>query len=74
MPPGHLWGSVLGMSQQEKAQGRSRTHWRNYVSCLGWECLGISLKELEEVSEHLCIDCCSHDLAPDKWKKMNGNF
>ncbi|KAI3361957.1 hypothetical protein L3Q82_012310, partial [Scortum barcoo] len=47
---GHeLWGGVPGMSHQEEAPGRPRTRWRDYVSRLAWERLGVPLEELEEV-------------------------
>ncbi|KAI3364387.1 hypothetical protein L3Q82_011187 [Scortum barcoo] len=49
---GHeLWGGVPGMSHREEASGRRpRTRWRDYVSRLAWERLGIPPEELEEVS------------------------
>ncbi|KAK3553774.1 hypothetical protein QTP70_009300 [Hemibagrus guttatus] len=31
-------------------RGRARTRWRDYVSRLAWECLGVPPEELEEVS------------------------
>ncbi|KAI3372674.1 hypothetical protein L3Q82_023135, partial [Scortum barcoo] len=39
-----------GMSHREEALGRPRTRWRDYVSRLAWERLGIPPEELEEVS------------------------
>lgn len=33
-----------------RPRGRLRTRWRDYISRLAWECLGISPEELEEVS------------------------
>ena len=50
-----LWklsrGSVLDMSHWEEAsQRRSRTHWRDNISRLAWECLSAPLEELEEVA------------------------
>ncbi|KAI3362768.1 hypothetical protein L3Q82_001819 [Scortum barcoo] len=39
------------MSHREEAsRGRPRTRWRNYVSRLAWERLGVPPEELEEVS------------------------
>ncbi|KAI3370831.1 hypothetical protein L3Q82_007357 [Scortum barcoo] len=40
------------MSHREEASGktRPRTRWRNYVSRLAWERLGVPPEELEEVS------------------------
>ncbi|KAI3368147.1 hypothetical protein L3Q82_007809 [Scortum barcoo] len=38
------------MSHREEAQGRPRTRWRDYVSQLAWERLGVPPEELEEVS------------------------
>ncbi|KAI3372157.1 hypothetical protein L3Q82_007013 [Scortum barcoo] len=38
------------MSHWEEASGRPRTRWRNYVSRLAWERLGVPPEELEEVS------------------------
>ncbi|KAI3355204.1 hypothetical protein L3Q82_018065 [Scortum barcoo] len=45
-------GGVPGVSHREKARGRPRTRWRDYVylSRLAWERLGIPPEELEEVS------------------------
>ncbi|KAI3371227.1 hypothetical protein L3Q82_023540 [Scortum barcoo] len=55
-----------------RPQGRPRTRWRNYVSRLAWERLGVPPEELEEVSGvrevwsgHLCSDCCLRDPVPD---------
>ncbi|KAI3357062.1 hypothetical protein L3Q82_015445 [Scortum barcoo] len=39
-----------GVSHREEASGRPRTRWRDYVSRLAWERLGIPPEELEEVS------------------------
>ncbi|KAI3377612.1 hypothetical protein L3Q82_008771 [Scortum barcoo] len=43
-------GGVPGMSHREEAPGRPRTRWRDYVSQLAWERLGVPPEELEEVS------------------------
>ncbi|KAI3364332.1 hypothetical protein L3Q82_011134 [Scortum barcoo] len=34
-------GGVPGMSHREEALGRPRTRWRDYVSQLAWERLGV---------------------------------
>ena len=44
------WGGVLGTSHWEEARGRPRTHWRDYVSRLAWERLGVPQEELVEVA------------------------
>jgi len=41
---------VPGMSHWEETRGRPRTLWRNYVSRLAWELLGVPPEEMEEVS------------------------
>ncbi|XP_055016887.1 AP-5 complex subunit sigma-1 isoform X2 [Boleophthalmus pectinirostris] len=50
MPPGRLpqevfWACPTG----RRPRGRPRTRWRDYVSRLAWERLGIPLEELEDV-------------------------
>ncbi|KAK3573226.1 hypothetical protein QTP86_015140, partial [Hemibagrus guttatus] len=51
MPPGRLPGEVFRACPTGKRPwGRPRTCWRDYVSRLAWECLGVPLEELEEVS------------------------
>ncbi|TWW66958.1 hypothetical protein D4764_20G0009900, partial [Takifugu flavidus] len=40
-------------SQMRRPTGRPRTRWRDYVSRLAWECLGIPPDELEEVRREL---------------------
>ncbi|KAK3510969.1 hypothetical protein QTP70_027792 [Hemibagrus guttatus] len=51
MPPGHLPGEVFRACPTGKRPwGRPRTRWRDYVSWLTWERLGIRPEELEEVS------------------------
>jgi len=66
MLPGHLplevfWACPTG----RRPRGRPRTHWRDYVSLLAWEHLGISLEELEsvagEMSDFLSLTCCLMD-------------
>ncbi|KAI3375257.1 hypothetical protein L3Q82_021764, partial [Scortum barcoo] len=44
-------GGVPGMSHREEASGKTQdTCWRDYVSWLAWERLGVPPEELEEVS------------------------
>lgn len=66
-PPG---SGVPGMSSQEE------TCWRNYISHLAWECLGVPQDKLEEVVDErqvwtslLRLTCES---SRDRWKKMDG--
>ncbi|TWW61049.1 hypothetical protein D4764_05G0011390 [Takifugu flavidus] len=51
MPPGCLPGEVFrACLSGRRPPGRPRTHWRDFVSRLVWECLGIPPDELEEVA------------------------
>ncbi|KAK3571285.1 hypothetical protein QTP86_005921 [Hemibagrus guttatus] len=51
MPPGRLPGKVFrACPTRKRPQGRPRTRWRDYVSRLAWERLGVPPEELEEVS------------------------
>ncbi|KAK3507223.1 hypothetical protein QTP70_011005 [Hemibagrus guttatus] len=51
MPPGRLPGEVFwACPTGKRPRGRPRTRWRDYVSRLSWERLGVPLEELEEVS------------------------
>ncbi|KAK3550678.1 hypothetical protein QTP70_002404 [Hemibagrus guttatus] len=51
MPPGRLPGEVLrACPTGKRPRGRPRTRWRDYVSRLAWERLGVPPEELEEVS------------------------
>ncbi|KAK3527289.1 hypothetical protein QTP86_018597 [Hemibagrus guttatus] len=51
MPPGHLPGEVFRACPTGKRPwGRPRTCWRDYVSRLAWERLGVPPEELVEVS------------------------
>ncbi|XP_056892948.1 PVR cell adhesion molecule related 2 like isoform X5 [Takifugu flavidus] len=51
MPPGRLPGEVfMACPSGRRPPGRPRTRWRDYVSRLVWECLGIPPDELEEVA------------------------
>uniref|UniRef100_A0A8C9VV72 ribonuclease H n=1 Tax=Scleropages formosus TaxID=113540 RepID=A0A8C9VV72_SCLFO len=50
MPPGRLPGEVFrACPTGRRPQGRPRTRWRDYVSQLAWERLGVPPEELEEV-------------------------
>ncbi len=51
MPPGHLPGEVFRVRPTgRRPRGRPRMRWRDYVSRLAWEHLGIPPEEQEEVS------------------------
>ncbi|TWW59254.1 hypothetical protein D4764_06G0007840 [Takifugu flavidus] len=51
MPPGRLPGEVFrACPSGGRPPGRPRTRWRDYVSRLAWERLGIPPDELEEVA------------------------
>ncbi|KAK3518725.1 hypothetical protein QTP70_008916 [Hemibagrus guttatus] len=51
MPPGRLPGGVFqACPTGKRPRGRPRTRWRDYVSRLAWERLGVPPEELEEVS------------------------
>ncbi|KAK7881170.1 hypothetical protein WMY93_029579 [Mugilogobius chulae] len=50
MPPGRLPGEVFrACPTGRRPRGRPRTRWRDYVSRLSWERLGILPEELEEI-------------------------
>ena len=51
MPPGRLPGEVFQTHPTgRRPRGRPRTRWRDYVSRLAWESLGVPPEELEEVA------------------------
>nr|XP_049577496.1 glycine receptor subunit alpha-3 isoform X1 [Syngnathus scovelli] len=51
MPPGRLPGEVFrACPAGRRPRGRPRTRWRDYVSQLAWEHLGIPRDELDEVA------------------------
>ncbi|KAI3374241.1 hypothetical protein L3Q82_006089 [Scortum barcoo] len=50
------------MSHREEASGKTLTRWRDYVSRLAWERLGIPPEELEEVSGG-CGECIHTELS-----------
>ena len=69
MPPGRLPGEVLKAHPTgRRGQGRARTLWRDCVSQLAWEHLGISPEELDEVAGFPFSGCCPCDLDK-RWKK-----
>lgn len=55
---------------------RQRTSWKDYISHLAWECLGVIQEELENVAgEKGGLDylaCCYRDLALDQQQIMDG--
>ncbi|TWW56724.1 hypothetical protein D4764_08G0007110 [Takifugu flavidus] len=72
MPPGRLPGDVFrAYPSCRRPPGRPRTRWRDYVSRLVWERLGIPPDELEEVAGERevwasLLGCCPRDLTLDK--------
>ena len=51
MPPGRLPGEVFrARPTGRRPRGRPRTRWRDYVSRLAWERLGIPQEELDQVA------------------------
>ncbi|KAI3354102.1 hypothetical protein L3Q82_018654 [Scortum barcoo] len=50
IPPTRLPLRKRRLSSRMSHQGRPRTRWRDYVSRLAWERLGVPLEKLEEVS------------------------
>ena len=51
MPPGSLPGEVFrSCPTGRRPLGRPRTRWRDYVSLLAWEGLGIPPEELDKVT------------------------
>ncbi|XP_048880792.1 uncharacterized protein LOC125748552 [Brienomyrus brachyistius] len=51
MPPGRLPGEVFrACPTGRRPRGRPRTRWRDYVSRLAWERLGVPPEELDEVA------------------------
>uniref|UniRef100_A0A3P9DSK2 IRG-type G domain-containing protein n=1 Tax=Maylandia zebra TaxID=106582 RepID=A0A3P9DSK2_9CICH len=51
MPPGHLLGEVFqACPTGRRSRGRPRTRWRDYISRLAWERLGVPPDKLEEVA------------------------
>ncbi|KAK3532138.1 hypothetical protein QTP86_008588 [Hemibagrus guttatus] len=65
MPLGRLPGEVFwACPTGKRPRGRPRTCWRDYVSQLAWEHLGVPPKELEEVSGEREMDYSNPD-QPD---------
>ena len=51
MPPGRLPREVfLARPTGRRPRGKPRTRWRDYISSLAWECLGIPQSELTDVA------------------------
>ena len=51
MPPGRLPGEVFrARPTGKRPRGRPRTRWRDYVSQLAWERLGVPREELDDVA------------------------
>ncbi|KAK3564029.1 hypothetical protein QTP86_006952 [Hemibagrus guttatus] len=64
LPLGRLPGEVFwACPTGKRPRGRPRTRWRDYVSQLAWERLGVPPEELEEVSREsfslVVIDSCT---------------
>lgn len=70
MPPS---GGVPGMPNWEETSGRHRTLWRDFISRLAWEHLGIPQEELEKVAGEKDVwpylACCHSN--PDRWRRMD---
>ncbi|TWW71210.1 MAGUK p55 subfamily member 7 [Takifugu flavidus] len=67
MSPGRLPGEVLwACPSGRRAPGRPRTRWRDYVSRLVWERLGIPLDKLEEVAGERESILSVHDTVAQK--------
>ncbi|KAI3371939.1 hypothetical protein L3Q82_006814 [Scortum barcoo] len=59
MPPGRLPREVFqACPTGRRPRGRPRTRWRDYVSQLAWERLGVPREELEEESGNQSQHCC----------------
>jgi len=74
MPPGCLPLEVFrACPTGRRPRGRPRTRWRDYISHLAWEHLGILQEKLESVAgeNDVCLACCHCDPAPDKSKRMD---
>ncbi|KAK7896322.1 hypothetical protein WMY93_021647 [Mugilogobius chulae] len=72
MPPGRLPREVFrACPTGRRPRGRPRTRWRDYVSRLAWERLGIPQKSWRKCvgigkSGPPCSDCCLRDPTPDE--------
>ncbi|KAI3366319.1 hypothetical protein L3Q82_000442 [Scortum barcoo] len=68
MPPGRLPREVFqACPTGRRPRGRPRTRWRDYVSRLAWERLGVPPEELEEVSG---VPMSTVASIIHKWKKF----
>lgn len=71
-----IWSGYLLEAPLEVFLSRQRTSWKDYISHLAWECLGVIQEELENVAgEKGGLDylaCCYHDLALDQQQIMDG--
>jgi len=70
MPPG-VSSPLDGEEPVGRPRGTPRTRWRDYISLLAWERLGIPQEELESVAGRRkpggpCFAGCHRDPAPDK--------
>ncbi|KAF7641622.1 hypothetical protein LDENG_00275920 [Lucifuga dentata] len=78
MTPGRLPREVFQACPTGKRPwGRPRTRWRDYISQLAWERLGVPQEELEGLAGDrkyglICLVCCHHDPDLDKWRIMAG--
>jgi len=54
-----------------RSRGRPRTRWRDYMSLLAWERLGIPQEE-SGMSGFLSWTCCLRDPTLDERMKING--
>ena len=77
MPPGCRPREVFQAHPAGKRpRGRPRTRWRDYISSLAWERLGIPQSELVDEGKGtfgaLCWNCYLRDPTTDKREKMDG--
>ena len=78
MPPGRLPREVFqARPAGKRPRGRPMTRWRDYISSLAWERLGIPLTELVDVARERKVwgsgwNCYPRDPTTDKWEKMDG--
>ncbi|KAK0143304.1 hypothetical protein N1851_018556 [Merluccius polli] len=73
MPTGRLpWEVFQARPVGRRPRGRPRTRWRDYISTLAWERLGIPPSELVNVAREREVwgPCCPRDPTPDKRTTM----
>ncbi|CAL8276249.1 unnamed protein product [Arctogadus glacialis] len=76
MPNGRLpWEVFQARPVGRRPRGRPRTRWRDYISTLAWERLGISPSELVNVARERevwgpLLELLPRDPTPDKRMKM----